>query len=268
MNICRSKDGHVKLWYKINDSDLSDDNNAFIVFTKMLFMAHFEDDFSSIRFNGEQYKLKAGEFSASLSELSNHVNIPPSTLRKVVERLENDKRISKRTDRQTTVYSICNWSKYQGNKKHIFTNDIANDIANDRTNDRTNDIANVTEGKKNIKNIKNINIASQSSNELLPLHVEICQLFGKSPDRYKLLPKRRITLKARLKDTGKDNIIKACTALANSEWHMGDNDRNWIADPYWCLSSAEKAEDWSSREKQTKGYTGKLSEFEIIGELK
>lgn len=152
MNICRSKDGHVKLWHKINDSDIGQDNNAFLVFTKMLFFAHYEDNFTSIRFGGKQYKLKAGEFSATLGELAALVNLPQSTLRKVLDRLETDKRISRRTDRQTTIFSICKWSLYQGDKRGKRTNEVANE----RTNEVANEVANVTEGKKNIKNIKNI----------------------------------------------------------------------------------------------------------------
>lgn len=196
MNICRSKDGHVKLWYKIIDSDISQDNNAFVVFTRMLFYAHYESDFTSIRFGGKQYKLQAGEFSATLSELSALVHIPQSTLRRVLERLEADGRISRRSDRQITIYTICNWGEYQGdqrgksnrgkakapaneknrgqqiaNENAIFDDKPANEIpsnnrdenvkatnewANEVANDMANDMANVTEGKKNIKNIKNI----------------------------------------------------------------------------------------------------------------
>lgn len=152
MNICRSKDGHVKLWYKMADSDIAQDNTAYIVFIRMLFLAHYEDDFTSIRFNGKQYYLKAGEFSASFDELSALTKVNLHTLRRVILRLVDDKRISKRTDRQTTIFSICNWHKYQGDKRTKVSNDIPNDIPNDVAND----MPNVTEGKKNIKNIKNI----------------------------------------------------------------------------------------------------------------
>ena len=169
MNICRSKDGHVKLWYKIIDSDISQDNNAFVVFTRMLFYAHYESNFTSIRFGGKQYKLQAGEFSATIGELSALVHIPQSTLRRVLDRLEADKRISRRTDRQTTIFSICNWSKYQGDQRGKKANAWTNDMANDMANEVANDVANVTEGKKNIKNIKKRkNIDTNVSVALLP----------------------------------------------------------------------------------------------------
>ena len=152
MNICRAQDGFVKLHLKITDSDIWYDNNALVVFTRMLLMAHFKDDFASIRFGGKQYKLKAGEFSATMEELAPYMNMSISTLRGVIKRLEEDKRIDKRTDRQKTIFSICNWSKYQGDKRGSKTNDLANDTSNDLAND----LANVTEDQKRIKKVKRI----------------------------------------------------------------------------------------------------------------
>ncbi len=200
MNINRAKNGHVKLWIKINDSDLAQDNAAYIVFIRMLFFAHFEDNFTSIRFNGKQYKLKAGEFSASMGELSALVNVPVSTLRKVIDRLVEDKRVSKRTDRQTTIFSICNWSLYQGDQRKR----LANARANDRANEVANDIANVTEGKKNIKNIKNINIG------LLNVLNEVK---GRS---FKVLPK---SSNETLKSFTVEEIEKALIKMVRDPWH-------------------------------------------------
>lgn len=148
MNINRATNGFVKVYYSINDSDLAEDNNAFVVFLRMVRFAHHEDDFTSIRFRGKQYHLKRGEFSASVKELAELVNLPVGTLRDVLERLESAKRISKQTDNRTTVFRICNYSKYQDNP--------AKSPANKPTIDPANDPASPTEGKKSIKNIKSI----------------------------------------------------------------------------------------------------------------
>lgn len=148
MNICKSKDGFIKIHYKIQQSDLWEDNNALVVFLRMVGYAHYEDNFTSIRFNGKQYYLKRGEFSASVRELADMVNLPIGTLRDVLTRLESDKRISKRSDNRTTIFRICNYAKYQGKP--------ASSPANETTNDPANDPANATEGKKKLKNRKNI----------------------------------------------------------------------------------------------------------------
>lgn len=93
-------------------------------------------------------------------------------------------------------------------------------------------------GKQTDKTIEEIKI----------LHSEICKIFNKQESRYKLSDKRKLKLKSRLKDCGYDNILKACTAISNSKWHMGQNDRHWVADPYWCLDSYDKAESWFNKQ--------------------
>jgi hypothetical protein len=148
MNINRAENGHIKLWRCINDSDLAEDNNAFMVFIRMVGFAHWQDDFTSIRFEGKQYHLKRGEFSATIAELAALTNLSVGTLRKVLDRLKESKRIEARSDNQKTIFRICNYAKYQDKP----ANERANEVANDRANER----ANVTEGKKKLKNIKNI----------------------------------------------------------------------------------------------------------------
>ena len=152
MNICRSKDGFIKLHYKIQDSDLWNDNNAMVVFLRMIGYAHYEDDFTSIRFKGKQTYLKRGEFAASVSELAQLTNLSVGTLRDVLVRLESDKRISKQSDNRITIFRICNYSKYQD----VPTKSPASKPTNKATNDTTNDPTSPTEGKKNIKNIKKL----------------------------------------------------------------------------------------------------------------
>lgn len=133
MNINRAQNGFIKLHLKISDSDLWNDNNAMCAFLRMLFMAHYDDDFTSIRFAGEQRYLKRGEFSATLSELAVKLNLPLGTLRDVLRRLEESERISRQSDNRTTIFRICNYAKYQDNP----TNRTANDPTISPTNDPT-----------------------------------------------------------------------------------------------------------------------------------
>ena len=112
MNINKT-DGWVKLHKSIMNSDLWRDKNAFMVFTTMLLMAHHEDNQGSIRFNGKQEYLKKGQFEISRSELSELLGMSPSTVRNAVERLKQDSRVDSKSDNHKTVYTICNWSKYQ-----------------------------------------------------------------------------------------------------------------------------------------------------------
>jgi hypothetical protein len=205
MNINRANDGFIKLSYQLRYSDLWSDNNGWLVFIKMVLAAHFEDDFTSIRFGGKQVYLKRGEFACSMSELSTITNVSVGTLRDVLLRLEASKRIGKRTDRQTTIYSICNYDKYQDSPERKNRRVAANDPTNGTTNDPTN----VTEGKKNIKNIKN-NKHMSSDDELLKLLNEATKR------SFRVLPK---SANATVQKFSVDEIKTALGKMMNDPWH-------------------------------------------------
>lgn len=88
------------------------------------------------------------------------------------------------------------------------------------------------------------NKVTSDKSDLSELHEEICKIFNKNS---KLTDKRKKLLRSRLKDTGRENIIKACKNVVKSEFHMGKNDRGWVAEPYWCLTSEDKADEWSNK---------------------
>lgn len=113
----------------------------------------------------------------------------------------------------------------------------------------------------NVDNNKDVNNKSaqtikesNDSNELKFIHSEICKLFNKSESKYKLSDKRKQKLKLRLKDLGKEGILQACEAITRSEFHMGENQRNWIAEPYWVLENFERAEKWAGEYQNNNKY--------------
>lgn len=112
---------------------------------------------------------------------------------------------------------------------------------------------NVADNNTSINNTININNnVDLEKNDLLKLHTEIISLFKKQPEQYRLTDKRKKVLLTRLKDTGEANILLACRNLSKSRFHSGDNDRGWVAEPYWCLTSYEKAEEWSNKKVESK----------------
>lgn len=112
-----------------------------------------------------------------------------------------------------------------------------------------------TNTKDNIKtNLKDKGSDTNVSDELKFIHSEICKLFNKSESKYKLSDKRKQKLKLRLKDLGKEGILQACEAITRSEFHMGENQRNWIAEPYWVLENFERAEKWAGEYQNNNKY--------------
>ena len=196
---------------------------------------------------------KTGNRETGRFQIAEILHIKSTTVYQALKRLEKCKMIDITSNNKYSVIHICNFSKYQS------SNDSYDD--NKLTTDRQQNDNKMTLNKKKevrIKNNSNVELLSQYQ----PLHENICKLFSKNINQYKLTDKRKKILATRLKDTGEENIIKACDALSKSSFHMGDNARNWIADPYWCLQSVEKAEEWSNK-FESSGYKGNLTELEI-----
>lgn len=116
------------------------------------------------------------------------------------------------------------------------------------------DLSSVKSHNKELKNKELKNKESKYRNtsnsaELDRFHEFVCELFGKDKNRFKLTPMRKQKLKLRLKELGDERLRQAFQTIAASAFHRGDNDRGWKIDddPYWLLSSAEKAEKWSNK---------------------
>ncbi len=90
--------GYVKLWRKITDNPfLMHDNNAFLVFVKLMVLVD----------------RRTGSYSTGRFALAAYMNMNPSTLYKVLLRLEDNRLVSLASNNKYTVISISNWGKYQ-----------------------------------------------------------------------------------------------------------------------------------------------------------
>lgn len=113
MNI-NDSNGWIKLNRRINNSWLQQDNNAYLVFVKMIFWAHHSNNVGSIRINKKQEYLKRGQFSMSMREMAELTNLPLSTLSGVIDRLKTERMI----EHSGSLFTICNYNKYQDKTEH------------------------------------------------------------------------------------------------------------------------------------------------------
>lgn len=89
--------GWVKLHRKINGNVfLQRDNNAYIVFTKLL-----------TRVNS------SGQWAGGRHQLAEITNVNSNTVYKVLKRLKSEHLITISSNTRYSVISICNWSTYQ-----------------------------------------------------------------------------------------------------------------------------------------------------------
>lgn len=67
--------------------------------------------------------------------------------------------------------------------------------------------------------------------------------------RTKLTELRKTKVNARLNSLGLAQVLKAINTLSESDFHRGDNDRNWTASLEWLCGSDEKIEEWANKYK-------------------
>ena len=72
---------------------------------------------------------------------------------------------------------------------------------------------------------------------------------------YRLTPKRKEKIGARIKDAGYEMLVRAIKNITDSPWHMGDNDREWKADlAEFLCRSYEKVEEWANKQQPKEEY--------------
>jgi len=91
------QNGWVKLHRKITENIfLMKDNNAYMVFTKLLILANSK-----------------GQVGLSSRNLAETVNLSHGTLYKTLKRLEGETLIEQSSKHSYTLISICKWADYQ-----------------------------------------------------------------------------------------------------------------------------------------------------------
>lgn len=91
--------GWVKLHRKLgNNKLLMHDETALAVFIKLLIFCDSN-----------------GQYAGGRRQIAAFFEMNPSTLYKVLQRLQRNRIISVNSNRRYTVYNICNWSTYQQN---------------------------------------------------------------------------------------------------------------------------------------------------------
>lgn len=168
-------------------------------------------------------------------KIAKHIGGNSSTIYKALKRLEKAKMVTVSvTGRKSTIY-ICNWVYYQHG---------GNSSSNRKVTEREQNGNTLNKNK-----IKNKDILPKGNVETLKgvqqLYELFIKLWDKNPNQYTLTPARKKKLATRIKQNGLEQVKQAIEATAQSDWHMGDNDRGWIADLDFIIRSQEQVEKLS-----------------------
>ena len=193
---------------------------------------------------------KTGVWTGGRKRLSGVVNLSESATYRSLQLLRKKEMILvENVNNRYSKISICKMGDYRtisDNKSH-----------NDRT---------TTEQRPNtITRIKNKELRKvYKSNDLVEMqniYDLFIKLFEKNPNTYKLTDKRKLKIKARLKDAGPEMLRKAIENTSKSEFHRGDNDRGWTADLDYIIRSYENVEKLAALETKKTVVTERASWF-------
>lgn len=100
----------------------------------------------------------------------------------------------------------------------------------------------------------------KDSKEIQEIYDYFIKRFSKNPNQYKLTDVRKVKIKARLKDAGKEMLKQAIKNTSQSKFHRGDNGTGWQADLDFIIRSYEQVERLSNLAQDTK-----QEEFNLLG---
>lgn len=180
---------------------------------------------------GKEIDLKPGQGVFSTPDLAKKLCEPVSVIRRSLEWFESEQQIEQRKTNQGTVITVLNWDKYQAGEQPSEQREN-----NERTTSeqRVNNLPIIKECN-NGNNGKNTTPAEEEPQQseyktftekwnALPLH-NIVSLKGKRLDM----------LRARVKEYGMDEVLKAIDITQRSPFLLGQNSSRWQITVDWFL---------------------------------
>lgn len=216
------------------------DADFFVTWIYILSQAEWKPG-KKVEFGGETIELQAGQFTTGVSnqmlsdlkKVNKGLNV--SKLNRVLKKLKIEKQIEQRTDHQCTLITVLNWDKYQISEQRNEQR-----VNNDRTTSeqRVNTNEEVNKGikeeeNKDLSNDKSIS-DSQQGNIKSPYQDLVDQWNGLSDYKIKTIRsirgKRLISLRARLKEHGKDSFAECIEQIKQSRFLQTSNffDFDWL----------------------------------------
>ena len=194
-------------------------------------LCHVEFQPTDIVFEGKRITLQPGQGLFKFSKVASELKIPVTTVHRITELLKNEKQIEKKTSPRNTVITVVNWDKYQTSEKQN-ENQVENKWKTNGKQMENLHISNKNLRNKELKNSTPTEEEPQQSEykvftekwNALPLH-NIVSLKGKRLDM----------LRARVKEYGMDDVLKAIDIIQRSPFLLGQNNSNWQITIDWFL---------------------------------
>jgi DNA-binding PadR family transcriptional regulator len=251
--------GWIKLYRKIEHNDfLMSDDNAYIVFTKLLFFVDRHD----------------GSYRTGQRMLAERLRMSYGTLYKVLKRLENQNLITIENKNKYSKIWITNWTSYQSNaeidamlEKNTPLGKQANvkfteksqkkeaprEALNNREELESREAPEEAEGKRvgsgredYNKNKELRNIHTREAKKIVEHYNDV---FGRE---ILLLDKRLAKIKLRFKNFTYQQVTQAIDNASKDDFFNGGGGRGWIGDLDYLVRSDENIEKYLTKAKPKK----------------
>ena len=240
--------GYIKIYRSVTRNQIWNDKpfSKGQAWIDLLLRANHKD--SKVLINDTWIEIKPGETIWSIKDMAERWGWSRSKVGRFIDGLQTERMVNQKRTSKFTKISVVNWKKYQQDEH--------------QTNIKRTSNEHQTNTNNNVKNVKNERIIK--SDDLVKtqsVYDLFIRLFDKNPNTYKLTDKRKLKIKARLKDAGYEMLAKAIENTSKSEFHRGDNDRGWTADLDYITRSYENVEKLAALETKKTVVTERASWF-------
>lgn len=211
-------EGWIKIHRKILENPIiCKDSDYLAVWIYLLLNATHKE--MPVLFKGKKIILQKGQLITGRKSIANQLKISESKIFRIINCFKSEHQIEQQVSNKNSVITILNWDKYQ---------QLEQQNEAQMNNKRTTSEQQVNTNK-NVKNVKNDKNERNNNiyNNIINIYNEYCSNLSQVQ---KLTDKRKTAINKLLKTITEEQFKEICIIANNSDFLIGDNDRNWKAD--------------------------------------
>ncbi len=268
--------GWIKTYRKTLDNPIvCKDADHLAVWMYLLWEATHSDHDSL--FNGKRITLQPGQLITGRKTIAKKFNISESKVQRILKLFESEQQIEQQGGNKNRLVTVLNWEQYQQSEQQT-----EQQLNNNRTTSEQQVNTYKNERMKEWKKKEDVEAnASFSSDKrtnqqnsidyqaLIKAFNEITEgVFGAV--KYPISEKRKTSIRARIREHGKEGFNEMMHRAAKSNFLKGDNQRGWTASFDWMIrpSSFQKIIEGNYDNKIQQGNKSKLQGAQSITDEK
>ena len=219
--------GWVKFYREMLDNPVvCKDAEHFAIWSYLLLKANRKE--KDVTFAGERITLKPGQLLTGRKQIASHFNISESKVQRVLKKFEEEQQIEQKSSNKSRLISITNWDAMQQPKEEPNNQQAAPQEVPQQAPEEVLPLQIIEESAQEVAAGKEVKVLN---------HKEIMQAWnslGLSQIK-KIAGTRLASTKARIKEYGSEEFMKAISMISESTFLQGGGDRGWTINYDWFL---------------------------------